>query len=140
MLKNKNSSWLLSILILLSKENFVKYIGELLGSDRNPEHLGGGLKRQVLKLQPLWVQIRQVNPFLSPLLKYNEWGHFDFVLSTEGLESMRRMMSGTEKVLNKKAFLFSVKRTYLHVKDNKKPGNDKEGSQQMRDWGKRSDC
>lgn len=64
----------------------------------------------------------------------------DFVLSTEGnhWESMRRMMSGTEKVLNKKAFLFSVKRTYLHVKDNKKPGNDKEVEvSKMRDWGKR---
>ena len=63
----------------------------------------------------------------------------DFVLSTEGnhWESMPRMMFGTEKVLNKKAFLFSMKQTYLHFKDNTKSGKDKEVKvSKMRDWGK----
>ena len=62
-----------------------------------------------------------------------------FVLSTEGnhWESMPRLMSGTEKVLNKKALLFSMKQTYLYIKDNKKSGKDKEVKvSKMRDWGK----
>lgn len=48
-------------------------------------------------------------------------------------------MSGTEKVLNKKAFtLLHVETDIFTVKDNKKPGNDKEVEvSKMRDWGKR---
>ena len=48
----------------------------------------------------------------------------DFVLSTEGnhWESIPRMISGTEKVLNKNAFLFSMKQIYSHIKENKKSG------------------